>query len=101
MYFYNVPVLQITTNTPEEIGFDIEYIDIQFEIKSVHKFFNYSDINYIYSSKNETKIMRRFFEVWINKESFLKLLGRGLTIQLSSVKINYNNREVKVEKDNI
>ncbi len=65
----------------ESIGVDIERIT-KSEINIAKRFFTEDEYNYIVKSEYEKDI--RFYEVWTKKEAYVKYIGKGLNIKLSS-----------------
>lgn len=66
------------------IGIDIEKIG---EIKSsvMKRFFTLDEINYI--NKHNNLMNKRFYEIWTQKEAYVKYIGKGLSIPLKSFSI--------------
>lgn len=71
-----------------EVGCDIEYIrDI--DLKIAKKYFNNDEYQSIINSNNK---LDTFYRYWTLKESYIKLLGLGLNLELDSFKIDISNK---------
>lgn len=73
------------------IGVDIQYCR-ECDMKMAKRFFTAEEADFINNSKNKNSA---FFEIWTKKESFLKAIGKGITMPLNcfsvlSDKIEYN-----------
>lgn len=68
-----------TSRTP--VGVDIERIQV-FDNRIVERFFSQKEEKYIKSSIENQK--DRFCEIWTKKESYVKWLGKGLSVPLNS-----------------
>jgi 4'-phosphopantetheinyl transferase len=76
------------------IGIDVEYIQpIDFAIAK--RFFTIEENKYLFGLPVE-KRMDYFYELWALKESYIKMLGRGLSTPLNSFSITYNEGDVTV-----
>lgn len=68
-----------------EVGIDVEkVVPIDYE-KIIERFFTQREKNYIMS--HQDKAIDRFFEIWTTKESYIKYLGRGLSLPLNEFDI--------------
>ncbi|MBU3090542.1 4'-phosphopantetheinyl transferase superfamily protein [Clostridium sp. CF011] len=76
-----------------EIGIDIE-INLDLQVDIVDACFTKNEKEYVYFG-NKNSSISRFYEIWTLKESFIKALGRGLSIPLDSFEISKD----KLEKD--
>ncbi|MBS5984143.1 4'-phosphopantetheinyl transferase family protein [Clostridium butyricum] len=66
------------------IGVDIEEVkDINYKEIS-ESIFNYNEFLYI---KNSTSKLHTFYKLWTLKESYIKMIGKGMSIQLKSFKL--------------
>lgn len=78
-------VVSCLDNKP--IGIDVEMIKtIEFE-DIIEKFFTIKERDYILGENSSFTLdekIARFYEVWTYKESFLKCIGKGLSIPLNS-----------------
>lgn len=73
----------------QPLGIDIEYIqsidlDIAREIFSKEEYQQFIQID-------STKKLKKFYEIWTLKESYIKAIGKGLLIPLQSFTVQYNN----------
>lgn len=81
------------------IGVDIEKIK-KAELDIANRFFTANEQNYI--NKNKNKSDKRFYEIWTEKEAYIKYIGKGLSIPLNSFNVFENiisNRILTFEKD--
>ncbi|MBU3188240.1 4'-phosphopantetheinyl transferase superfamily protein [Clostridium bowmanii] len=75
----------------EEIGIDIEMnLDVQPDI--VDTCFTKNEKVYVYF-ENKNGSSSRFYEIWTLKESFVKALGKGLSIPLDNFEISKDKLE--------
>lgn len=75
-----------------EIGIDIEQI-VTMNLDIAERFFTLEEYRYIASQTLQEQINERFFRIWTMKESYIKGVGRGLTIPLDSFSTVINNKE--------
>ncbi len=81
-----------------QIGVDIEKINnIKYMYSIVNNYMHINEINYIYDNfiSNKDQISR-FFEIWTRKEAFLKMLGIGISTELSQINMTPNNRTISI-----
>ncbi|CAK7063425.1 4'-phosphopantetheinyl transferase superfamily protein [Tissierella sp.] len=71
------------------IGIDVEKIR-GFNRNIPKKFFTKNEQKYIFSKEED--INKRFFEIWTKKEAYVKWLGKGLEIQLSSFDVMHEKK---------
>ena len=77
-----------------EIGVDIQKIhDVNLNIAK--RFFTYDESEYIFS-KPENERANAFFRLWVLKESFVKVIGKGLSMPLNSFNITFNSEKPRV-----
>lgn len=69
----------------QEVGIDIEEVSRNY-INLSKSYFNNSEILYINSYENSSQ-MKKFFEIWTMKESYVKAKGKGLSIPLNSFEV--------------
>jgi 4'-phosphopantetheinyl transferase len=69
----------------EPVGIDIEQIK-PITLKIAERFFAENETLYIIS-REDGLIYHRFFEIWTKKESYIKWIGKGLSIPLSSFSV--------------
>jgi len=72
------------------IGVDIEYIQ-DIDLNIAETYFHEKEYNYIINSKNKTK---SFFDIWTLKESYLKMEGIGLNLDLNSFIISIKDENI-------
>lgn len=78
------------------IGIDVEFInDIEYE-SIANTYFTKDENNYISNSANK---LDTFYQLWTLKESYIKCIGKGLSIPFSSFSIDFNNLQINL-KDN-
>ncbi|MCC8161067.1 MAG: 4'-phosphopantetheinyl transferase superfamily protein [Oscillospiraceae bacterium] len=65
------------------VGADIQRCR-ECDIKTAERFFTADEAEFIALSQDKNSA---FFEIWTKKESFLKAIGRGITIPLSSFSV--------------
>ncbi|MGB8453599.1 MAG: 4'-phosphopantetheinyl transferase superfamily protein [Anaerocolumna sp.] len=84
----------------QEVGIDVEKIS-NINIDIARRFFTTNECKYIYA--HQENIQFRFYEIWTQKESYLKAIGKGLNIPLRSFDvcqrmIFYNNKKFYPKK---
>lgn len=84
--FFNIShsgkkVLAVFANSA--VGCDIEKIE-EIDLKIADKFFCKSEVQYINSAESNEERFRRFYRVWVMKESYTKAIGTGLFTELDS-----------------
>jgi 4'-phosphopantetheinyl transferase len=80
-----------------EVGADVEKIKpVNFEI--AERFYSESEKKELFSKKGNEKL-EYFFDLWTMKESYLKLLGKGLTKPLSTFTISGANGRFHLSND--
>ncbi|MCK5838739.1 MAG: 4'-phosphopantetheinyl transferase superfamily protein [Bacteroidales bacterium] len=79
------------------VGIDVEMIQAG-KLKIAKRFFTETEINDL-RSKDDKKQLHYFFDLWTLKESYLKVLGKGLTLALNSFSVvNEENRfRIKID----
>lgn len=79
-----------------EVGIDVEVIrPVNYRI--AERFFSAGEVK-ILNSKNGEEKLDYFFDLWTLKESFLKLIGTGLTRSLSSFSIYHDGEEFRIKE---
>lgn len=81
----------------DEIGIDVEEIGNSDISGIVTSFFGDKEKEYILGKENETD---RFYEIWTLKESFVKCIGKGLSMPFNKFNICVSNN-IKVECEEI
>ncbi|MGR6000898.1 4'-phosphopantetheinyl transferase superfamily protein [Bacillus cereus] len=59
--------------------------------KSSAIFFSTEEAEYVFSIKSQNEQINRFYDLWTLKESYIKAIGRGLSIPLESFSIDLRN----------
>ena len=79
-----------------QIGIDIVYKYRNTDINNLKNCFTFNELNFINDNKLNT------LKLWSIKESFLKMKGYGLTIDMKRININFlNNVDILIYFDNI
>ena len=79
-----------------EIGVDIEKIG-EFRKKVMERFFSVSEREYITSSPDPVSA---FYRIWTLRESYMKMLGEGLSLEQKSFSIEIG-REIRVSGESV
>jgi 4'-phosphopantetheinyl transferase len=80
-----------------EVGIDIELIrPINYRI--AERFFSPAEVRTLNSKMNNDKL-EYFFELWTLKESYLKLIGTGLTRSLNSFTIYHEDKRFHIREN--
>lgn len=88
----------------QELGVDIEELRVK-DTKVAKRCFVPHEYLYVLNGNDDlnTKMLseaersRRFFEMWTLKEAYLKLIGKGISVPLSSFEVDVVNKCVKDE----
>ncbi len=96
-YHFNVShsgdwVIMAQHNTP--IGVDVEQIK-PMEMNIAKRFFSEREYNDL-MDKAESQQLSYFFQLWSLKESFIKAIGKGLSMPLDSFSFSINNEGKKI-----
>lgn len=78
-------VIAITQH--QEIGIDIERVQMHFNPALAKRFFSHSEYAALMSLAKENQAAG-FFRIWTKKEALIKAIGRGLAISLSSFAVS-------------
>lgn len=78
----------------KEIGIDIEKKD-RVDYRVAERFFSKKEVQAIFSCSGEQEKIDTFYQIWTLKESYVKVLGKGLSIPLSSFEFDISD-EIKV-----
>ncbi|GAB6990774.1 4'-phosphopantetheinyl transferase family protein [Paenibacillus pini] len=84
-----------------KIGIDIEQI-VTMNLEIAERFFTQEEYKYIAQQSSQEQRDEQFIRIWTMKESYIKGVGRGLTIPLDSFSTIINNQEatsIRVEED--
>jgi 4'-phosphopantetheinyl transferase len=80
-----------------EVGIDAELIrPINYHI--AERFFSKDEVTILNSKEGDEKLAY-FFDLWTLKESYLKLIGTGLTRSLSSFTVHMNSGEFVISEE--
>ncbi|MGP7818262.1 4'-phosphopantetheinyl transferase family protein [Niallia sp. 01092] len=80
-------VVCVVDNDP--VGIDIEKIQ-EIEMDVAQQIFTQKESQFLKLSKNSLERKKRFFKIWTMKECFLKAIGEGLSRDLSSFSVEFN-----------
>ncbi|TKH96149.1 4'-phosphopantetheinyl transferase family protein [Bacillus cereus] len=100
-FFFNIShsgdwIVGITDNAP--VGIDVEEIH-NIKLDFVSQFFSAMEVKNL-NAKPYTERINHFYDIWTLKESYIKALGKGLSIPLDSFTIKKNSKEdIIVEQD--
>jgi 4'-phosphopantetheinyl transferase len=78
------------------IGVDIEYIN-DIDLNVAKHYFYGSEYEYILNNNNQKKA---FFELWVLKESYMKMTGLGFRLALDEFCIEINDEIKLIHKEN-
>ncbi|MBE7150862.1 4'-phosphopantetheinyl transferase superfamily protein [Bacillus mycoides] len=82
----------------QPIGIDIEFIE-QINCEIAKQFF--SEDEYVkLSRESEENKLDYFYQLWTLKESYVKAIGKGLSIPLDSFSISIDSKEIKLKASN-
>ncbi len=80
------------------VGIDVELIhNVNYDIAS--RFFSANECNDLFSIIDEEAKKSYFFELWTLKESYLKLIGTGLTKPLNTFTVTYQGDNITLTDD--
>lgn len=82
----------------DEIGVDIEKIS-EINIDIAKSFFCESEYKYIRLGEQYDEQYKRFMQIWTLKESYIKYVGKGLSVPLNSFCINKNADGLTIESE--
>lgn len=80
-----------------EIGVDIEVIK-NMDMEIAKKFFTKEEYQYIITQASDERC-QSFFDFWTLKESYIKYMGKGLTIPLNSFGFKLNKELVELQSN--
>ena len=87
-----------------DIGIDIEDMTkrkLEACQKLAERYYTPSEQEYLKSSSNSAQIfIKRFFQIWTLKEAYLKAIGSGINVSLSSLDFILNNNNVNLINTN-
>ena len=79
------------------VGIDVEVIQPG-KLKIAKRFFTDTEIKNL-RSKEEQEQLHYFFDLWTLKESYLKVLGKGLTLALNSFSVVNEGNKFRIKID--
>ncbi len=83
-----------------DVGVDVELVkDKGIELNIANSFFSAEEYQYLMLQREEERV-DYFYELWTLKESYIKAVGKGLSIPLNSFCIIKNNNVIKVVSKN-
>ena len=71
----------ICTIGDRPVGNDIEHVR-EGRLKVANRFFSEEELAWLYEAETEEERTGRMFRLWTMKESFLKVIGRGMSLSL-------------------
>lgn len=80
-----------------EVGCDVEEI-VEVPEGVAERFFHPSEAAYVNACMGDER-ERRFFRIWTMKESYIKMTGEGMRIDLDCFEIFPDGEEIKVRRD--
>lgn len=75
------------------IGVDIEKIQ-PIDLSIAEHFFTKKEYEYLFQMKNHEQQLNYFYRIWTIKESYVKAIGKGLSVPLNSFKISEDGAQV-------
>jgi 4'-phosphopantetheinyl transferase len=86
-----------------ELGVDVEekkeFRDI---LEIAKRFFSIDESNYLLEINNNDEQLTAFYDIWTKKESFIKAVGQGISLNLGSFSVPINLKENKrIKYDNL
>jgi len=85
----------IASFSEKEIGIDIERIRDPI-YKVANRFFSNDELSLLEIEKNEIKKKELFFKIWTAKESYVKMLGRGISYSLNNFTVLINEEKCEI-----
>ena len=79
------------------IGIDIEKIK-QSDLGIARRFFTYNEYQAICHRSDETLRNQSFYLYWSGKESYIKMIGKGLTIPLDAFELDFSKEKLVLQK---
>lgn len=80
-----------------EIGIDIEKVDT-YSHNIAKRFYSNNEYN-TFLDKNEYERDKYFFDIWTLKESYVKALGKGLSVPFNSFSFSLNDNTISLRSD--
>ncbi len=78
------------------VGIDVEQVR-QADLGIAERFFAVSEYNAIKASAYKDKQNQLFYTLWSGKESYIKMIGKGLTISLDSFTLTYQEEKLTLK----
>lgn len=79
----------------DEIGLDVQEHRVQRDIDRIAKrFFSPNEETYLEKISNKDINIQEFYKIWAAKEAYIKMIGKGLSADLSSFDIDLTNMVV-------
>lgn len=89
-------VMCAVSNQP--LGCDVEAIS-NVDLKIAEKYFNIAEAEKIFNNPEPDRQRDMFFRLWTLKESFMKAVGKGLTLKLNDFSVVINNGDATVKQE--
>ncbi|MBN1412282.1 MAG: 4'-phosphopantetheinyl transferase superfamily protein [Spirochaetales bacterium] len=80
-----------------EIGIDVETIK-PIDLYIADRFFSQKEVACLHDLPDDQR-QDRFFDIWTLKESYIKAVGRGLSVPLCNFSILFNGNTIGMESD--
>ncbi len=82
-----------------KVGIDIEKIKELDSLDSIINNYMHNDEKvFIYNNSNsKSEQLIKFYTIWTRKEAFLKLIGIGITTELSLINMSPNNKTISID----
>jgi len=77
------------------VGVDVEDMGRRSDLLIAKRFFSSSEAELVSKASGAEK-RKLFFDIWTLKEAYIKAVGKGLTIPLSSFSFNANESEIRI-----
>ncbi|KOS00856.1 4'-phosphopantetheinyl transferase family protein [Paenibacillus polymyxa] len=68
----------------QRIGIDVERINDAIELEVARRFYAEEEYCAVMQQQTEEQRLRQFFRIWTAKESYMKAIGKGLSMPLDS-----------------
>ncbi|MGR3779421.1 4'-phosphopantetheinyl transferase family protein [Bacillus paramycoides] len=76
------------------IGIDIEKIDV-LDLNLAKNFFSTVEYKDLLKKEDEYERLQYFYDLWTLKESYIKTIGKGLSISLNSFTVRKNEKTIR------
>lgn len=81
-----------------DLGIDIEFMNKNIELMDVAKYSFSEDEFSELNQKAHKDIYKIFYSIWTRKESFLKLTGKGLSINPKTIEVGSYSDHISIDK---